>query len=141
MNVYVPVASAARPFTPRRPAQAPAATATATGRVVSIAAPIALLAAVALFHVFSQIRVVTTGYELGRLQAENRRLLAEQDHLRMETATLRAPSRLERFARAQLQMAPPPHPPVPPRPCPGPAEPLSLARVALPGAGRTAEVR
>jgi len=159
MNVYVPVSSAARPFTPRRPAQAPAATATATGRVVSIAAPIALLAAVALFHVFSQIRVVTTGYELGRLQAENRRLLAEQDHLRMETATLRAPSRLEQFARAQLQMAPPaPGTVVAGRAGvaaagravragvvedrrPAPAEPLSLARVALPGAGRTAEVR
>lgn len=155
MNVYVPVASAARPFTPRR--QEPARAPSALARALGVAAPVAILAAVAIFHVFSHVRVVSTGYELGRLQAENRRLLAEQDHLKMETATLRAPSRLERFARAQLQMAPPaPGTIVAGRAGvaaagrevragvvddrrPAPAEPLSRPAVALAGAaGRRA---
>jgi cell division protein FtsL len=105
MNVYVPVASVASPYTPTR-RRAPAAP-SAAARVARIALPIALLAGVGLFHVFSQVRVVSAGYELGRLEAEHRRLLADRDRLRVEVATLRAPGRLERFARAQLKMAPP----------------------------------
>lgn len=105
MNVYVPVASSASPFTPPRPRAAPAPSALA--RMAGIALPIALLAGVGLFHVFSHVRAVQAGYALGRLEAEHRRLLADRDRLRVEVASLRAPGRLERFARAQLQMAPP----------------------------------
>jgi cell division protein FtsL len=105
MNVYVPVASPSAPYTPQR--RKPVAPPSAVGRIARIALPIVLLALVGLFHVFSQVRVVSAGYDLGRLQAEHSRLLAERDRLRVEVATLRAPGRLERFARAQLKMAPP----------------------------------
>jgi cell division protein FtsL len=105
MNVYVPVASAQGPATPPRGRRATPAR--PVGRVLRIALPIALLASTALFHAFTHVRVVSAGYELGRVEAEHRRLLAERDRLRVEVATLRAPGRLERFARAQLRMAPP----------------------------------
>jgi hypothetical protein len=51
--------------------------------------------------------VLINGYELARLEAEGQRLTAERDRLRLEVATLRAPKRLEEFARARLGMAPP----------------------------------
>jgi cell division protein FtsL len=158
MNAYVPVASPAAPCTPTR--RRPVAPPTAVGRILRIALPIALLALVGLFHVFSQVRVVSAGYELGRLEAEHRRLLADRDRLRVEVATLRAPGRLERFARAQLRMAPPaPGTIVAGRAGvaaagravragdvedrrPAPAEPLSTgARLALRDPGGAAEVR
>ena len=65
------------------------------------------LAAVGVFHVWSRTRVQGVGYELGRLEAEHRQLLAERDRLNLEVATLRSPGRLERFARERLGMAPP----------------------------------
>jgi cell division protein FtsL len=65
------------------------------------------LAAVGVFHVWSRTRVQGVGYELGRLEAEHRHLLAERDRLNLEVATLRSPGRLERFARERLGMAPP----------------------------------
>lgn len=159
MNVYVPVASAASPIaSPFRRRQAPQAPPSTIGRVARLAAPIALLSAVALFHVFSHVRVVSVGYDLARAQAENRRLLAERDHLKMETATLRAPRRLGEFARAGLKMAPPaPGTVVAGRAGvaaagravragvvedrrPAPAEPLTLAKVALGPGARPREV-
>ena len=69
-----------------------------------LAAP---LAAVGVFHVWSRTRVQGVGYELGRLEAEHRQLLADRDRLNLEVATLRSPGRLERFARERLGMAPP----------------------------------
>jgi cell division protein FtsL len=69
-----------------------------------LAAP---LAAVGVFHVWSRTRVQGVGYELGRVEAEHRQLLAERDRLNLEVATLRSPGRLERFARERLGMAPP----------------------------------
>jgi cell division protein FtsL len=65
------------------------------------------LAAVGVFHVWSRTRVLSAGYELGRLESEHRQLLAERDRLNLEVATLRSPGRLERFARERLGMAPP----------------------------------
>ena len=69
-----------------------------------LAAP---LSAVGVFHVWSRTRVQGVGYELGRVEAEHRLLLAERDRLNLEVATLRSPGRLERFARERLGMAPP----------------------------------
>jgi cell division protein FtsL len=71
---------------------------------VLLAAP---LAAVGVFHVWTRTRVLAAGYDLGRLEAEQRRLTAERDHLKLEVATLRSPGRLERYARERLGMAPP----------------------------------
>lgn len=67
----------------------------------------AALAGVGIFHVWTHTRVVSAGYALARLEAENRRLSAERSRLELEVSTLRAPGRLERWARARLGMAPP----------------------------------
>ncbi|BDG10312.1 cell division protein FtsL [Anaeromyxobacter paludicola] len=77
------------------------------GRVVRCAAWVALFSAVALFRIWSHTQVITSGYELARLEGEHQRLEDEHGRLQMEVARLRAPGRLERFARAQLGMAPP----------------------------------
>jgi len=77
-------------------------------RTVLAAAALALpLAGLGIFHVWSRTRVLDAGYEFGRLEAENRRLLDERDRLNLEVATLRSPGRLERYARERLGMAPP----------------------------------
>ena len=75
--------------------------------VAGTALAVALAAGLGILHVWSRTEVYRTGYELGKLEAENRRLLEERDALRTEVATLRSPGRLERFAREQLGMAPP----------------------------------
>ncbi len=79
----------------------------ASGRVLRAALAALVLAGVGVFHVWSRTRVIAAGYDLARVEAEHRRLVAERDRLRLEVATLRAPGRLERFARARLGMAPP----------------------------------
>jgi cell division protein FtsL len=66
-----------------------------------------LFAAVGIFHAWTRIQVVSAGYELARVEGERRRLTAEREQLRIEVATLRAPGRLEQFARTKLGMAPP----------------------------------
>jgi cell division protein FtsL len=77
-------------------------------RVVGRAALlVAALAAVGIFHVWSYTRVTAAGYRLGELQRTQESLRAERNRLEVEVATLRAPGRLESFARARLGMAPP----------------------------------
>jgi cell division protein FtsL len=76
-------------------------------RVLGAASLAALLGAVGVLHVWSRTGVTDAGYELARLETEHRRLASERDRLRIEVATLRAPGRLERFARERLGMAPP----------------------------------
>lgn len=66
-----------------------------------------LLAALGVFHVWSRTQVIAAGYDLARLESEHRLLVAERDRLKLEVTTLRAPGRLERFARTRLGMAPP----------------------------------
>jgi cell division protein FtsL len=78
-----------------------------TGSVMGTAFAAALFAAVGAFHAWAHTRVVTSGYELARLESEHRQLSAERERLRLEVATLRAPGRLEQFARTKLGMAPP----------------------------------
>ncbi len=68
---------------------------------------VAALAAVGIFHVWSHTCVTTAGYRLGELQRQAEALRAERNRLEVEVATLRAPGRLEAFARARLGMAPP----------------------------------
>jgi cell division protein FtsL len=65
------------------------------------------LAGVGVFHVWSHTRVTSAGYRLGELQKAQERLRAEVRALEVEVATLRAPGRLQAFARARLGMAPP----------------------------------
>lgn len=84
-----------------------AARGTAVRQVLSMAALVAALAGVGLFHVWTHTRVVSAGYELARLEAEHRRLAGDRARLQLEVATLRAPGRLEKYARTRLGMAPP----------------------------------
>ena len=68
---------------------------------------IALLAAVGVVHVTSRVLVVKVGYELSKLDQESSVLQRENDRLKLELATLKAPARLEAIARSQLGLAPP----------------------------------
>jgi cell division protein FtsL len=76
-------------------------------RVARAALLAAALAGIGIFHVWTHTRVVASGYDLARVEAEHRRLVAERARLELEVTTLRAPGRLERYARTRLSMAPP----------------------------------
>ncbi|QSQ24039.1 cell division protein FtsL [Pyxidicoccus parkwayensis] len=67
----------------------------------------ALFAGVGMLHVTSRVLVVDMGYRLSSAEAESRTLTRENDRLKLELATLKAPARLERVAREQLGMAMP----------------------------------
>jgi cell division protein FtsL len=67
----------------------------------------ALFAAVGILHVTSRVLVVDMGYRLSKAESESRSLTRENDRLKLELATLKAPARLERLAREQLGMAMP----------------------------------
>ncbi len=82
--------------------------ATSATRVVGRPAlMVAALAAVGIVHVWTHTRVTAAGYRLGELQRTQEGLRAERNRLEVEVATLRAPGRLEAYARARLGMAPP----------------------------------
>ena len=66
---------------------------------------VAAVAAVGIVHVWSHTRVTAAGYRLGELQRTQEALRAQRDRLEVEVATLRAPGRLEEFARTRLKMA------------------------------------
>lgn len=64
----------------------------------------ALVAAVGILHVTSRVLVVDMGYRLSKAQSEGNALTRENDRLKLELATLKAPARLEKLAREQLGM-------------------------------------
>jgi cell division protein FtsL len=74
------------------------------GRVAFL---VGAVAAVGIVHVWAHTRVTAAGYRLGELQRAQETLRVERDRLEVEVATLRAPGRLEEFARTRLGMAPP----------------------------------
>lgn len=67
----------------------------------------ALFVAVGILHVTGRVLVVDMGYRLSKAESESRSLTRENDRLKLELATLKAPARLERLAREQLGMAMP----------------------------------
>jgi len=67
----------------------------------------ALFVAVGILHVTSRVLVVDMGYRMSKAETESRELTRENDRLKLELATLKAPARLERLAREQLGMAMP----------------------------------
>ncbi len=69
---------------------------------------VALLAAVGIVHVTSRVLVVSVGYELSKHDAAATELTRENDRLKLELATLKAPARLEQAARTRLGLKPPP---------------------------------
>ncbi|MFP2898173.1 cell division protein FtsL [Corallococcus sp. 4LFB] len=89
----------------------------------------ALFAGVGILHVTSRVLVVDMGYRLSNAEGESRSLTRENDRLKLELATLKAPGRLERVAREQLGMA-----------MPRGAAVVSLADERVKGAG-TAQAR
>lgn len=78
------------------------------GRVVLTGALLAaLFAGVGVFHAATHVSVVKGGYELGKIESKYRDTLRENEHLKMERATLRSAPRLEAIARARLGLVPP----------------------------------
>jgi cell division protein FtsL len=67
----------------------------------------ALFVAVGILHVAGRVMVVDMGYRFSKAETESRTLTRENDRLKLELATLKAPARLERLAREQLGMAMP----------------------------------
>lgn len=67
-----------------------------------------VFAALGVVHVSSRVMVVGLGYQLSHLDQEARTLGRENDRLKLELATLRGPHRLEKIAREELGMGPPP---------------------------------
>jgi cell division protein FtsL len=81
------------------------------GRVLLHLLPAVLLftlfAGVGILHVTSRVLVVDMGYRLSKAEAEERALIRENDRLKLELATLKNPSRLEKLAREKLGMSMP----------------------------------
>ncbi len=65
------------------------------------------LAATGLFHTWQRVDGIRLSYRLSEVTAEHQALLRSNEHLRLEVATLKAPSRIERLARENLGMLPP----------------------------------
>ena len=63
---------------------------------------IAVLLAISLFFVWSRLQVVNLEYDLSRLESRQRDLQQEGRKLRLESASLRHPGRIEQVARAQM---------------------------------------
>lgn len=75
------------------------------GELLPAALAMALLAMVGVVHVTSRVLVVKMGYELSRLDGQATELTRENDALKLELATLRAPTRLEQLARTKLSLS------------------------------------
>ena len=60
-----------------------------------------------LFYVWSRIQVIQLGYEISDALKEERALIEANKKLRLEIATLKSYSRIEKFAMEELRMAKP----------------------------------
>jgi cell division protein FtsL len=60
-----------------------------------------------LFYVWSRIQVIQLGYEISKALKEERALTEAGKKLRLEIATLKSYSRIERLAIEELQMTKP----------------------------------
>ncbi len=78
------------------------------GEVLPAALAAFLLAAVGVMHVTSRVMVVSMGYELSRLDAEQTELSRENDALKVELATQKSPTRIETLAKSKLGLISPP---------------------------------
>jgi len=63
---------------------------------------LAVLLAVSLFFVWSRLTVVNLEYDISRLGVELREVEQEQKRLRLESAHLRSPVRIEKVAVSEL---------------------------------------
>jgi cell division protein FtsL len=60
-----------------------------------------------LFYVWSRIQVIQLGYEISNVMKEERALTESNKKLRLEIATLKSFTRIERLALEELRMAKP----------------------------------
>ena len=66
-----------------------------------------LITILALFYVWSRIRIVQLGYEINTLQKEYTELDKEAGSMEVEVEKLKSPKRLEEVAHKKLNMHPP----------------------------------
>jgi len=71
-------------------------------RLLPLFVYLAVLLVVSLFFVWSRIAVVNLEYEISSLGTQLREVEQEQKRLRLESAHLRSPVRVERVARNEL---------------------------------------
>ena len=63
--------------------------------------------ACSLFYVWSHNQIISLGYETSEAAREEQTLQQENNRLRLELASLKAPGRIERMAQQELGLAPP----------------------------------
>ena len=63
---------------------------------------VALLLLISLFIVWSRLQVVNLDYDIASLESQLRSLQHESQELRLESASLSRPARIERMARKSL---------------------------------------
>lgn len=65
------------------------------------------LCATGILHTWQRVEGIRLGYRVGEVTSEHQTLMRRNEHLRLEVATLKAPSRIERLAREHFDMRPP----------------------------------
>lgn len=68
---------------------------------------VAFMAILSLFYIWSRVQIVQYGYEINELKARQHQLIEENKKLKVETATLKSPNRIEKIAREKLKMRAP----------------------------------
>jgi cell division protein FtsL len=83
------------------------ATVRSTHRISFIICFLLFLIGGSLFYVWSRIQVIQLGYEISNVLREERTLTEAGKRLRLEIATLKSYTRIERLAVEELRMAKP----------------------------------
>jgi cell division protein FtsL len=78
-----------------------------TNRILFFILLLLFLIGGSLFYVWSRIQVIQLGYELSNALKEERALAEANKRLRLEIATLKSYTRIEKFAVEELRMAKP----------------------------------
>ncbi len=76
-------------------------------RLLPLLAFIATICVIALFFVWSRLQVIHLEYDISSLEERLRGVQQQSQRLRLEAASLRNPSRLERIARNELGLRAP----------------------------------
>ncbi len=70
-----------------------------------LVAVMVLMTVVAVFHVWSRVKVVDLGLEINQLRRELKDQQQEQGRLKLEVASLKTPARIEAIAKGTLGMS------------------------------------
>lgn len=63
---------------------------------------ITIIVMVVLFYLWSRLLTVNIGYEISRAEKEGKELIRENEMLKLDIATLKAPARIEGIAKNEL---------------------------------------